>query len=90
MTQNQPRPPTPQINMGGAPVATTNEPGEENKTGSLKGKTPEIFAGDRTKSKAFPTGLKIYFTLNRNKPDIKNVLLPNPDSSVLYPRTTSD
>ena len=72
MTQNQPDP-TPQINMGGASINTTNKPGEENKAGSLKGKAPKIFAGDRTKSKAFLTGLKIYFTLNRNKPDIKNV-----------------
>ena len=74
MTQNQPNP---QINMGGAPVEapanTTNEPGEESKTGSLKGKAPEIFTGDRTKSKAFLTRLKIYFTLNRTKPDVKNV-----------------
>ena len=72
MTQNQPSP-TPQINMGGAPVGTTNKPGEENKAGSLKGKAPEMFTGDCSKSKAFLTGLKIYFTLNRNKPDIKNV-----------------
>ena len=63
--------------MGGAPVeaptGNTNEPGEESKAGSLKGKAPEVFSGDRTKSKAFLTGLKIYFTLNRNKPDVKNV-----------------
>ena len=71
MTQNQPDP-TPQINMGGAPVGTMNELGEENKTGGLKGKAPEIFTGDHTKSKVFLTGLKIYFTLNRNKPDVKN------------------
>ena len=70
--QTQP-PANPQINMGGAPVAATNEPGEESKAGSLKGKAPEVFTGDRTKSMAFLTGLKIYFTLNRNKPDIKNV-----------------
>ena len=74
MTQNQPDP-TPQINMGGAPIAATNEPDttREQGRGHLKGKTPEVFTGDRTKSMAFLTGLKIYFTLNRNKPDIKNV-----------------
>ena len=59
--------------MGGMPIGATNKPGEENKTGGLKGKAPEIFARDRTKSKAFLTGLKIYFTLNRNKPDVKNI-----------------
>ena len=73
MTQNQPDP-TPQINMGGAPVAATNEP--ETTTGqgsgSLKGKAPEIFNGERTKSKSFLSDLNIYFTLNRNKPDVKN------------------
>ena len=71
MTQNQPNL-APQINMGGAPVTApitqTDEPGEENKAGSLKGKAPEIFAGDRTQiKKLFLTRLKIYFTLNRNK-----------------------
>ena len=41
MTQNQPDP-TPQINMGGAPVAATNEPETttEQGGGSLKGKAP--------------------------------------------------
>ena len=54
MTQNQPDL-TPQINMGGAPIATTNEPDTttEQGGGSLKGKVPETFNGDRTKSKAF-------------------------------------
>ena len=73
MTQNQPNPTT-EINMGGGPVAETNEPDTsgEHGNGSLKGKAPEVFNGDRTKSKAFMSELKIYFTLNRNKTDVKN------------------
>ena len=73
MTQNQPDP-APQINMGGAPVGATNEPETttEQGSGSLKGKAPDIFNGDRTKSKSFISDLNIYFTLNRNKPDVRN------------------
>ncbi len=64
----------PQINMGGGPLPKTrkNNDTDDNGGGGLKGKTPEIFDGDRSKSKAFTTDLKIYLQLNRNKADVTN------------------
>ena len=61
--------------MGGGPIPKgkkkeTNQ--EEAGNGSLKGKTPDIFDGDRTKSKAFLSDIKIYFRINRKKTEIKN------------------
>jgi len=60
--------------MGGGSFSkkknTNNQ--DENREGGLRGKAPDIFDGDRSKSKAFTTDLKIYLQLNRNKPDIKN------------------
>jgi hypothetical protein len=40
--------------------------------GNFCGKAPDIFDGDRTKSKAFISDLKIYFRVNWNHLDIKN------------------
>jgi hypothetical protein len=40
--------------------------------GNFQGKAPDVFDGDRTKSKAFISDLKIYFRINRNHPDVKN------------------
>ena len=40
--------------------------------GNFQGKAPNVFDGDRTKSKAFIADLKIYFRINRNHPDVKN------------------
>jgi hypothetical protein len=53
------------------------EPEEEEETlpmrrGNFQGKAPDVFDGDRTKSKAFISDLKIYFRINRNHPDMKN------------------
>jgi len=53
------------------------EPEEEEeilptRRGNFQGKAPDIFDGDRTKSKAFISDLKIYFRINRNHPDVKN------------------
>jgi len=40
--------------------------------GGLRGKAPELFNGDRTKSKAFISDLRIYFQINQKKTEIKN------------------
>jgi hypothetical protein len=40
--------------------------------GNFQGKAPDVFNGDRTKSKAFISDLKIYFRINQNHPDVKN------------------
>jgi hypothetical protein len=40
--------------------------------GSFRGKAPEIFNGDRTKSKAFISDMTIYMKVNRRNTDIKN------------------
>jgi Retrotransposon gag protein len=45
---------------------------EEGNGGSLRGKAPEVFNGDRTKSKNFISDLRIYFQINRNHKDVKN------------------
>src|SRR5882757_8195526 len=45
---------------------------EENGGNSLQGKVPEVFDGNRANSKAFISDIRIYFLINRNKPDIKN------------------
>ena len=46
---------------------------EDNGGSNLRGKAPEVFDGNRANSKAFISNIKIYFLLNRKKPDIKNV-----------------
>lgn len=40
--------------------------------GSLRGKAPETFNGNRAKLKEFLNELQIYFQLNQKKPNIKN------------------
>lgn len=70
------QPPQPEINMGGGSrqkkkEATKKEEDTGNK-GSLKGKAPETFNGDWTKSKEFLSELHVYFQLNRKKPNVKN------------------
>jgi hypothetical protein len=69
-------PPLAQINMGGGtmPKRKKKDDHEENgNRGGLRGKAPELFNGDRTKSKAFISDIQIYFKINRNKYDVKNV-----------------
>ena len=70
-----------QNTMAGRPTeqqnteARDNQKKEENSDGNgggLRGKAPEVFNGDRTKSKAFISDLRIYFQINRNKAEIKN------------------
>jgi hypothetical protein len=71
-------PPLAQINMGGGiiPKGKKKDDHEENGTGGgLRGKAPETFDGDRIKSKAFISDIQIYFKINRNKYDVKNVYL---------------
>jgi hypothetical protein len=71
-------PPPAQINMGGGtiPKGKKKDDHEENGSGGgLRGKAPEIFDGDRTKSKAFISDIQIYFKINQNKYDVKNVYL---------------
>ena len=69
-------PPTAQINMGGEVMpknAKAKESEQEgNGGGNLQGKAPETFDGDKGKSKAFLSNLRIYFKLNRKKEDIQN------------------
>jgi hypothetical protein len=68
-------PPPAQINMGGGviPKGKKKEDQEENGNGGgLRGKAPELFDGDRAKSKAFISDIQIYFRINRNKFDVKN------------------
>ena len=48
------------------------EESSDSNGGGLRGKAPEVFNGDRTKSKAFISDLRIYFQINRNKAEIKN------------------
>jgi Retrotransposon gag protein/Zinc knuckle len=69
-------PPT-EINMGGGTIPKgkkryTDDEDQGNGNGSLKGKTPAIFDGDRSASKAFISDLRIYFQINRKKADVKN------------------
>ena len=52
---------------------TQNTPKDNDGGSNLRGKTPEVFDGNRANSKAFISDIKIYFLLNQNKPDIKNV-----------------
>jgi hypothetical protein len=67
-------PPPAQINMGGViPKGKKKEDQEENGNGGgLRGKVPKLFDGDRTKSKAFISDIRIYFRINWNKFDVKN------------------
>ena len=48
------------------------EEGSDGNGGGLRGKAPELFNGDRTKSKAFISDLQIYFQINRNRMEVKN------------------
>jgi hypothetical protein len=68
-------PPPTQINMGGSiPKGKKKDDHEETGNGGgLRGKAPETFDGDRTKSKAFISDIQIYFKINRNKYDVKNI-----------------
>jgi hypothetical protein len=68
-------PPPAQINMGGRtiPKGKKKDNHEENGNRGLRGKAPELFDRDRTKSKAFISDIQIYFKINRNKYDVKNV-----------------
>ena len=63
-----------QINMeeGPVPKGKKETDQEDAGNGGLKGKTPNIFDGDQAKSKAFLSGTKIYFCINRKKTEIKN------------------
>jgi hypothetical protein len=68
--------PTTQINMGGGTIlkGKKKDDHKENRNGGgLRGKAPELFDGDRTKSKAFISDIRIYFKINRNKFNVKNV-----------------
>jgi hypothetical protein len=71
-------PPLAQINMGGGvmPGNTQKKKADDNQEGdgggNLRGKAPETFDGDRSKSNAFLSDLQIYFELNRKKDDVKN------------------
>jgi hypothetical protein len=68
--------PPAQINMGGGtiPKGKKKEDHEENGNGGgLRGKAPELFDGDRTKSKAFISDIRIYFKINQNKFNVKNI-----------------
>ena len=53
--------------------AVKDDTKDDNGGNNLRGKTPEVFDGNRSNSKAFISDIKIYFLLNRRKPDIKNV-----------------
>jgi hypothetical protein len=69
-------PPPAQINMGGGTIPKGKKKDDLEETrngGGLRGKAPETFDGDRTKSKAFISDIQIYFKINRNKYDVKNV-----------------
>ena len=46
---------------------------KEEEGGGLKGEAPKTFDGNQKHSKQFVSELKIYFRVNRNKKDIKNV-----------------
>jgi hypothetical protein len=61
--------------MGGGviPKGKKKEDQEDNGNGGgLWGKAPELFDGDRAKSKAFISDIWIYFQINRNKVDVRN------------------
>jgi hypothetical protein len=69
-------PPPAQINMRGGtiPKGKKKDDHKENRNrGGLRGKAPELFDGDRTKSKVFISDIQIYFKINQNKFNIKNV-----------------
>jgi hypothetical protein len=69
-------PPPAQINMRGGVIlkGKKKDDHEENENGGgLLGKAPELFDGDRTKSKAFISDIRIYFKINRNKFNVKNM-----------------
>jgi hypothetical protein len=69
-------PPPAQINMGKGTISKGKKKDDHKETGNgggLRGKVPKTFDGDRTKSKAFILDIQIYFKINRNKYDVKNV-----------------
>jgi hypothetical protein len=60
-------PPPAQINMGGGSIPKGKKKDDHEETGNgggLRGKAPETFDGDRTKSKAFISDIQIYFKIN--------------------------
>jgi hypothetical protein len=68
-----PSAPPPAISKG----KKKEQPKEEEETPtnsgrSFRGKAPETFDGDRTKSKAFISDMTIYMKVNQKHPDIKN------------------
>jgi hypothetical protein len=76
-TASRTTPPPAQINMGGTiPKRKKKDDYEETGNGGgLQGKAPKIFDRDRTKSKAFISDIQIYFKINQNKYNVKNVYL---------------
>jgi hypothetical protein len=65
-----------QINMGGGTIPKGKKKDDHEETGNgggLQGKASETFDGDRTKSKVFISDIQIYFKINRNKYDVKNI-----------------
>jgi hypothetical protein len=69
-------PPPAQINMGGGTIPKGKKKDDHEETGNgggLQGKAPETFDGDRTKSKVFISDIQIYFKINQNKYNVKNV-----------------
>jgi hypothetical protein len=75
MSTSNPENPSAQINMRGGTIPKGKRKEDYEETGNrggLRGKAPELFDGDRTKSKAFISDIRIYFRINRKKYDIKN------------------
>ena len=72
MTDQDTPTPSAQINMGGGLTPKKKNDNDDENGGNLRGRAPEIFDGDRSKTKNFITELKVYFQLNRNKQDVKN------------------
>jgi hypothetical protein len=65
-----------QINMGGRTILKGKKKDDHKENGNgggLREKAPKLFDGDRTKSKALISDIRIYFKINRNKFDVKNV-----------------
>jgi hypothetical protein len=62
----------PPIAVKGKKKETPEEEVSNNNGGSFRGKAPEVFDGDRTKSKAFISDMTIYMKVNRHHPDIRN------------------
>src|SRR5712691_7330667 len=61
MTSQDDGVPSTQINMGGGPIPKKKNGTDDENRGGLRGRAPEMFDGDRTKTKTFITELKVYF-----------------------------